>query len=228
MRRWCIVVIFAIAMAWVEAAVVLYLRTLVGRIDPYQPRPLPEYAGLEKAEVIREAATMIMLITVGWLAGRNWRARFGYLLIAFGVWDIFYYVFLRILTGWPRTLLDWDVLFLIPLPWWGPVIAPMSVALMMIFFGTVSVQRAPVLWPGKRAIFLSAIGVALSLWAFMYDTLGLVLKGASASTVRDVLPKSFPWLLFVFGLTLTGLPAVEIALQFIARKGLNPPSKEQI
>src|SRR6185369_12911503 len=109
-------------------------------IDPYQPHPLPEIAGLSQAEIIREAATIVMLMTVGWLAVHNWRARFGYLLIAFGVWDIFYYVFLRILTGWPRTLLDWDVLFLIPLPWWGPVIAPMVIAVLMIAWGTLATQ----------------------------------------------------------------------------------------
>src|SRR6266850_1368802 len=108
MQRWCAVAIFAIAMAWVEAAVVLYLRTLVNRIDPYQPRPMPEMPGLVGAEIAREAATMVMLACIGWLAGRTLRSRFGYLLIAFGVWDIFYYVFLKMLTGWPHGLLDWD------------------------------------------------------------------------------------------------------------------------
>ena len=48
--RWFVVIVFAIAMAWVEAAVVLYLRTLTNRIDPYQPNPLPEFRGLESAE----------------------------------------------------------------------------------------------------------------------------------------------------------------------------------
>jgi hypothetical protein len=229
MKRWSAVVMFAIAMAWMEAAVVLYLRTLVNRIEPYQPNPLPEFEGLILPEIIREAATMVMLTAVGWLAGKTWRGRFGYLLIAFGVWDIFYYVFLKILTGWPRTFLDWDILFLIPLPWWGPVMAPMSIAALMILFGTLSVQRDPVLWPGRRSICLSALGVALSLWAFMYDPLQLVLQGASATSIRDVLPEAFPWILFLVGLGLTGLPAIDLALQFVARTGLNrtPSTQEQ-
>jgi hypothetical protein len=117
--RWFVVTLFAIAMAWVESAVVFYLRTMIDRIEPYQPNPLPEFGGLEKAELTRELATLVMLAAVGWLAGRNWRSRMGYFLVAFGVWDIFYYVFLKVLTGWPRSLLDWDILFLIPLPWWG-------------------------------------------------------------------------------------------------------------
>jgi hypothetical protein len=88
--RWLIVVIFAIAMAWLESATVVYLRVLVGRIDPYQADPLPMSVGLGKTELIREAATLIMLLTAGLLAGRIWRSRLAYALIAFGVWDIFY------------------------------------------------------------------------------------------------------------------------------------------
>src|SRR5262245_43389925 len=130
--QWGVVALFAIAMAWVEAAVVFYLRTMLDRIEPYQPNPLPEFGGLAKAELIRELATLIMLAIVGWLAGRTARSRVGYFLIAFGVWDIFYYVFLKVLTGWPRSLFDWDLLFLIPLPWWGPVLAPVSIAALMI------------------------------------------------------------------------------------------------
>ena len=81
-----------------------------------------------------------MIATLGMLAGRTWRRRVGYAAIAFGAWDIFYYVFLRIMTGWPRTLLDWDILFLLPLPWWGPVLAPVSIALVMIVWGTLATQ----------------------------------------------------------------------------------------
>src|SRR5690349_24486935 len=93
--RWFVVVIYAVAMAWVEAAVVYYLRTMLNRIEPYQARPLPIIGGLGLAEMVREAATLIMLLAVGTLAGRRWRDRLGYTAIAFGFWDIFYYVFLK-------------------------------------------------------------------------------------------------------------------------------------
>src|SRR5687767_1883921 len=130
--RWAIVMAFAIAMAWVESASVFYIRTLVDRIEPYQANPLPIDGALGWIELWREAATLVMLATLGMLAGRTWRGRAGYAAIAFGAWDIFYYVFLRLMTGWPNTLLDWDILFLLPLPWWGPVLAPVSTALVMI------------------------------------------------------------------------------------------------
>src|SRR5947208_1739198 len=95
-------------MAWVEAAAVYYLRSLIGRIEPYQPDPLPEAGGFGEAEVVRELATMVMLLAVGWLAGKNARSRLGYAVVSFGIWDIFYYVFLRVIIGWPRSLSNWN------------------------------------------------------------------------------------------------------------------------
>ena len=73
--RWWMVVVYAIAMAWVEAAVVFYLRSMMHRIEPYQPNPLPVIGGFASVELPREFATLVMLLAVGWLAGRTWRAR---------------------------------------------------------------------------------------------------------------------------------------------------------
>jgi hypothetical protein len=138
--RWWTVVGYAVAMAWVESAVAFYLRTMTDRINPHQTAPLPDVPGITSTELVREAATLIMLVAIGWLAGSNRRTRWGYSAIAFGVWDIFYYVFLKVICGWPTSLTDWDVLFLIPLPWWGPVIAPMLIAALMIAWCTLATQ----------------------------------------------------------------------------------------
>jgi len=73
-----IVTLYALAMAWVEAAVVFYMRSMINRIVPYQPNPLPIAGGFGFAEVVREAATLVMLLSVGALAGRTWRSRAGY------------------------------------------------------------------------------------------------------------------------------------------------------
>ena len=99
------VVIYAIAMAWVESAVVFYLRSMINRIEPHQPDPFPIIGGFGWVELLREFSTIVMLFTVGVLAGRTWRARLGYFAIGFGVWDIFYYVFLKIICSWPHSLL---------------------------------------------------------------------------------------------------------------------------
>src|SRR3954468_21226333 len=115
---WILVATFAVAMAWVEAACVYDLRVLVDRIEPYQSNPLPITGALGGIELVREAATLVMLAAVGGLAGRTRRARFAYAAIAFGIWDIFYYVWLKVMCDWPTSLFDWDILFLLPLPWW--------------------------------------------------------------------------------------------------------------
>ena len=88
--RWMLVVAFAAGMAWVESACVYYLRVMVDRVVPYQPDPLPIRGTLGEVELVREAATLLMLATTGMLAGRTWRARLGYAAIAFGAWDVLY------------------------------------------------------------------------------------------------------------------------------------------
>lgn len=222
-KRWPVLILFAIAMAWLESAVVYYLRTMVNRIEPHQTNPLPVLAGVDTAEVVRELATLIMLGTVAWLAGRTARSRFGYFAIAFGVWDIFYYGFLKVLTGWPHSLLDWDVLFLIPLPWWGPVLAPMLIATLLILGGSLLMffdEPEKPLWPGRWPIVLSALGSLLALCVFMADTLRATPRGIEA--VREVLPVTFHWPLFLVALALMSIPVVDLLLK--ARKHTGPPN----
>ena len=221
-HRWLVVVLYAVAMAWVEAAVVYYLRSLIDRIEPYQPYPLPMAGGFGEAELIREIATLIMLLTVGWLAGATWRTRLGYSVVAFGVWDIFYYVFLRVITGWPKSLLDWDILFLIPLPWWGPVWAPTSIALLMILWGTFMTK---VEWSSASSgshwkfLALGGIGAALALFTFMADAIRTADQGTEA--LRNMLPIRFNWPLFGVAVALMALPVADVARQELRarRKG---------
>ena len=204
--RWTAVVAFAIAMAWVESASVFYIRALVDRLEPYQADPLPMHGALGPVELWREAATLVMIATLGWLAGRTWRRRAGYAALAFGVWDIFYYVFLRLISGWPRTLLDWDILFLLPLPWWGPVLAPVSIAFVMIVWGTLATQLddggSEARWPWA----LGWVGIVVALGVFMIDAWQALPYGRDA--VLQVLPTTFNWPLFWVALLLMASPAL--------------------
>src|SRR5438045_3564392 len=187
--RWLVVVAFAGGMAWVEAASVYYLRTMVDRIEPYQPLPLPLAGVPGHVELVREAATLLMLFTVGLLAGRRAAARVGYMAIAFGVWDILYYVFLRIVCGWPRSLFDWDILFLLPLPWWGPVLAPCCIAALMIVRGTIATQRkgeSASLDFTPLALASTGAGVALAFYLFMADSLRAVYVGQDVGAMLPV------------------------------------------
>ena len=213
--RLSIVVVYAIAMAWVEAASVFYIRSLVDRIDPYQTQPLPMNGTPGTVELWREAATLVMIAAVGLLAGRTWRRRAGYAALAFGVWDVFYYIFLRLICGWPRTLLDWDVLFLLPVPWWGPVLAPVSVALVMIVWGTLATQSDDRVTDARWASALAAVGMALAFAVFTIDGWRALPDGRDA--VAQVLPTTFNWWLFWVAVLLMALPAIHHGQRAFAR-----------
>jgi hypothetical protein len=130
------VVCFAVAMGYMEAAVVVYLREL------YYPAGFhilsEESLGAVPRTILlteagREVATVVILVSVSiLLARKDWVKRFAYFLFAFAIWDITYYVWLFVLIRWPESLLTNDVLFLIPRAWLGPVIAPVVVSLSFI------------------------------------------------------------------------------------------------
>ena len=205
--RWMLVVTFAAAMAWVEAACVYYLRVMVDRVEPYQPDPFPIRDILGEVELVREGATLLMLAMTGILAGRTWRTRLGYAAIAFGFWDILYYVFLRIISGWPASLFDWDILFLLPLPWWGPVLAPVCIASLMIVWGTLVTQwhdRKPATHFTRASWGVSGTGVLLALGIFMADAIHALPSGPDV--VRQVLPTAFNWPGFGVALPLMATP----------------------
>jgi len=184
--------------------------------------------GLGPAELVREGATLVMLLAVGFLTGRTWRTRLAYTAIAFGIWDIFYYVFLKLMTGWPHSLLDWDILFLLPLPWWGPVVAPASIALLMIGWGTlVTVRRVRAAAPRSQQCTAwcgNFTGVALALYVFMEDTIHVAAHGVEA--VREVLPTRFNWMLFTLALSLLAGPMI-LEILWLWRVRLYPERNAQ-
>ncbi len=130
-----IVTLFSIAFAYIESAVVVYLRYIFhpeGFIFPLNVQLLQDSAkSVLLVEVGREAATLVLILTACWLFGVNARQRFAYFLLIFAVWDIFYYVWLKIFLDWPASIMDWDILFLIPVVWASSVLAPVLVSLLM-------------------------------------------------------------------------------------------------
>ncbi len=156
--------------------------------------------GLFAIELSREVATLVMLLCVGALAGRRLQDRAGYFVLAFGAWDIAYYGWLALFEGWPRSPFDWDVLFLLPLPWWGPVIAPAAIALMMCIGGVAAVLQVDrgVEWRLNRLnVGLAAAGIVIVLYTFMADAIAALPDGVDG--VAEVRPSEFPWALFVLG-----------------------------
>ncbi len=204
-------ILFGIAFGYVEAAVVVYLRTIFVPVRREAFRavthndlfPLlttehlqaagPEFAGLLGTELGREVATIAILVGVGLAVAGNFRQWLAAFMIAFGVWDIFYYVFLRLLIGWPESLMTWDILFLVPVPWVGPVIAPVIVSLSMILAGVAIFWFEAAGRPLRfrrldwASIFVGGLTVIV---AFCWDW---------RHTAGGGLPRPFAWPLFAMG-----------------------------
>jgi hypothetical protein len=203
-KRFLWVSAYAVAMALLEAAVVVYLRGLLHITNDHVV--LGPYV---RIEIAREVATMVMLAAVGWLAGRGRAERWAYGLFAFGMWDVWYYIWLKVLVNWPATLLDWDVLFLIPLRWWGPVLSPVSIAALICVTAVLAVSRLgrgqPLGITPVRA-GMAALGGLLALYVFMSDSLHAWMAGRTDwETLR---PEPFQWPLFLAALAFMALPSL--------------------
>lgn len=185
-------VLFSLAFGWVEAAVVIYLRRLYYPTGFALPLRTLDPTVLA-TELVRELATLLMLLAVACLAGRSRWQRFAFFALAFGVWDLAYYIGLKIALGWPASLTDWDVLFLLPWPWLAPVYAPVSVALILCGAGWTVVHLLDRGHAGRAdrwAWLLGAAGVAILLYSFLHDT---------AAGLQQVLPRPYPVGLLIVG-----------------------------
>ena len=214
------VIMFASAMAWVESATVAYLRTLLNRVEPYQQSPLPITPLFAGTELVREAATVVMLLSVALLAGKKRRERFGYFMVAFGVWDIFYYVFLKVIVEWPHSLFDWDVLFLIPLPWWGPVLSPILISIILIIGGILMIDLdriAPLFTPSRISWIICAAGMMAALYVFMATPINDLLGDSRG--IHNILPTQFNWPVFDLALMMLSAPIIDTALRFRKDRG---------
>lgn len=140
---WIWIVIFAIAFAWVESSIVVYLREIYFEGSFSFPLVIQWKAGalfldkIMRIELAREIAAIVMLAAMSWVAGKNALQKFCFFMIAFGIWDIWYYIWLWIMVRWPEGFLTWDILFFIPLPWVGPVITPLLIAATMTAAGSL-------------------------------------------------------------------------------------------
>lgn len=205
--------LFAIAMGFLETSVVVYLREL------YYPDgfKFPLVIIPNKIAVVefwREIATIVMLVGAGIIAGKTRLSRFAYFIIAFAIWDIFYYVFLYVLLQWPESLFTWDILFLVPVPWTGPVLAPCLVSLGMILFGMIIIyfsERQIKIHIKKISWAILLSGVAIILISFMWDYFkvtgqssqtnwNLISEQALFEEIKTYVPAQFNWLLFIAGL----------------------------
>jgi hypothetical protein len=157
-----------------------------------------------------------MLLSLAFVVTQSWVKRLAAFIFCFGTWDIFYYVFLRLLVGWPESLFTWDILFLVPVPWVGRVLDPVLVALLMILMGcfllardeSSNQRRIPLVW------WLSLVlANVLMLFSMMQDYVFYLSQGRSGSAMWNVdgtlfedlatyVPEVFNWPLFLAGYAL--------------------------
>jgi len=203
--------LYALAMGWLEAAVVVYLRAIFypgGFGFPLVPLP-PAMAAIE---VAREAATIVMILAVAAVAAAGAWEGFLNFAFVFGLWDLAYYAGLRLALGWPGALTTPDILFLIPVPWVGPVLAPVIVSLLLVA-GSVTLLRmrsaagvgAEALRPRAREWGTGLAGGLLIIFTFTIDA-GAVLAGGAAPPYR--------WWLFGAGVVLGGAGFAAVVARF--------------
>jgi len=204
--------IFAVAMGFMEGIAVVYLRQL------YYPHgfdfPLslltPE---MHCIELIRETATLVMLVTVAWIAGRTFLQRLSFFLFTFAVWDIFYYVALKLILDWPSSWFSWDILFLIPVPWIGPVLAPVICSLTMILISLLFIWLPHKGYPLRLSLpdwILLLSGSGIIFYTFIRDFLILFIRNSNISgslndngnfreLITTFVPSGYNWMLFIAG-----------------------------
>jgi hypothetical protein len=203
-RNWVWVVVFAIAFACLESAVVVYLREIYFKAGFSFPLIVKWENGkhvidpLIRIELVREIATVIMLVSVGWIAGKNRFQNFCFFMIAFGIWDIFYYIYLYIMISWPKNLMTWDLLFYVPLPWVGPVIAPVLIAIAMVVAGSLFIyydeKEYDIRWRWYDMVVAINCGL-LMIVAFCWDWKNII--QIPGDIERTGIPNPFAWWLYL-------------------------------
>jgi hypothetical protein len=190
---WC--AILAVAFAYIESSVVVYLRILYypeGFRFPVEEMPLTLFL----TEVGREIATIVVLLVLSFLVAQKLKFRVFLFLYCFGIWDLCYYLWLKVLVGWPVTILDWDILFLIPVPWVAPVLSPVLISLFFIAAavvvnhlesrgGSVSFHRVD--W------LLEILAALIIVCSYFWET---------GSVFHKTIPERYPWWLWGTGIVL--------------------------
>ena len=230
-KKYLPLIIFATAMGFLEAIVVVYIRDLYypeGFQFPLKALP----AGIIVVELIREVTTIIMLGSVAWISGKTLLKRLSVFLFIFGIWDINYYVALKMFLNWPESLLTWDILFLIPITWVGPVLAPVLCSVIMIIMALVfdylqSFRKLTILKATELVLLL--VGAAFIYYTFTVDFGMLILRGdflpnffsltehpAFLQITTTWEPTKFKWDVFFIGITI-----ICAGFLLIIRRGLN-------
>jgi len=220
-KRFWVIAIFSIAFAYVEAAVVVYLRTIFHPDGFNFPMTVFGSGQLWEShlltEVGREAATLVLILSSSWLFAANLQERLVCFLAIFALWDIFYYIWLKILINWPASVMDWDILFLIPVTWASPVLAPILVSAAMLLMAII------ILFSSLRSVKITAKKTDLAgfiLAAFIVIAAFCI---AGIHITKPNFQSYFYWSLFTTGLGLAVILFIKCIIK--SYSGTNRASK---
>ena len=158
-------------------------------------------------EIGREAATLIMLFMVGLIAGNSWKMKISFAILAFAIWDILYYFWLYVFIQWPKSLFEWDILFLIPLPWWGPVITPILISFLLIVISyLIIIEKKFKITSFDWTIY--GLSVVIILYTFMEDSIRVILF--SGGNLAEVRPTNFNWIVFLIAYLASVVVSIKI------------------
>lgn len=229
--KYMALLVFALAMGTLEAIVVVYVRELYypnGFAFPL--KTLPKW--IVAIEIVRELSTLLMLASVAWMAGKYWLKRLSVFLFLFGIWDIVYYIALKVFLNWPDSFFEWDILFLIPITWVGPVLAPVICSVLMIFMALLfdyyqsknrlhrlTITELLLLFAGSAVIFISfTIDFGMIIWRgnFLTNFFSLPDNDEFVQIISTWIPGDFRW--GVFG---TGILIICAAILLVWRRAAN-------
>jgi len=235
-RKFIILTLFATAMGFLEAIVVVYLRELYypkGFVFPLKLIPAKIYL----IEIIRELTTVIMLATIGMIAAKKNIRKFSFFLFVFGVWDIFYYLGLKLFLNWPPSFFTWDLLFLIPIPWVGPVLAPVICSVGMILISILFVfldEKGMVVKFELKELLIMVGGVFIIFVTFIWDYIVMIINGGFWSHFFSLFenkqfraisanyaPVFYNWYLFFIGVILILTSVLIIYNSYLKQKNKN-------
>ena len=181
---------FGIALGYIEGSVVHYLRL------HFYPHGFSVYlVNLDFhtliVEIGREIATLAVISSVALLTkGPAFRQLANFIYI-FATWDISYYASLFIFEKWPETLLDWDILFLIPVPWYAPVVVPVTISILGIIIAVI----IRLLFKNQKKVICGRVAALLIFCALISWFISFILNTPSGH-----FQKHYEWFLFYLGI----------------------------
>jgi hypothetical protein len=207
-RNLVLIGIFSAAFAFVEAMIVYYLRKLYYPDNSLFPLNIDIPSKVIYLEWVREFFTIVMLLVVALLVGKKFKDKFAYFIYGFAVWDIFYYIWLKVTLNWPSYLIEWDVLFLIPIIWISPWFVPVLISLGLIAYA-VLLLNYPKTKVTRKEFIIVLISGAVFVISFIKDYTLMIFKhkGTQAELIEKIgsfIPTSYCWTLFILGFIFLG------------------------